>query len=145
MTLDITAEIEIGASPADIAGVMFDPEREPEWISAVTAVELLEQSLEPGARVRRTGTLMGRELSWTTEVETVHFPHLLVLKIIEGPFTGLIRYDVQRAGAGSRVRVRNVGQADALPVPAALVAGPLKAAMQADLGRLKGLVEQARR
>ena len=54
---------------------------------------------------------------------------------------GTTRFDVQRSGAGSRVRVRHVGEADELPVPVVLVAGPLKAAMAADLERLKTIVE----
>lgn len=145
MTMDVSAEIEIAASPADIAGVLFDPQREPEWIQIVSAVELLGGALEPGARVRRTGSLMGQQFTWTTEVESVHFPHLLILRVTDGPFTGLIRYDVQRAGGGSRVRIRNVGQADRLPLPATMLAGVLKHAMESDLGRLKGLVERAGR
>jgi uncharacterized membrane protein len=145
MTLDVSAEIEIAAAPADIAGVMFDPQREPEWIKLIKQVELLETALEPGARVRRTGSFMGQEFSWTTEVESVHFPHVLIMKVTEGPFSGLIRYDVQRSGSGSRVRIRNVGQSDKLPVPAAMLTSPMKSAMQADLERLKGIVEQASR
>jgi uncharacterized membrane protein len=145
MTLDVSAEIEIAAAPADIAGVMFDPQREPEWIKLIKQVELLETALEPGARVRRTGSFMGQEFSWTTEVESVHFPHVLIMKVSEGPFSGLIRYDVQRSGSGSRVRIRNVGQSDKLPVPAAMLTSPMKSAMQADLERLKGIVEQASR
>jgi len=140
-TIDVSAEIDIDAAPADIAGVMFDPQREPEWISVVTGVELIDPELAPGARVRRTGSVLGRSLGWTTEVERVHFPHLLMLKVVDGPFRGTTRFDVQRSGAGSRVRVRHVGEADELPVPAVLVAGPLKAAMAADLARLKTIVE----
>ena len=142
-TIDVSAEIDIDAAPADIAGVMFDPQREPEWIGVVSGVELVDPELAPGARVRRTGSLLGRSLGWTTEVERVHFPHLLTLTVIDGPFRGSIRYDVQRSGTGSRVRVRNVGDAEGLPVPAALIAGSLKAAMAADLARLKSLVETA--
>ncbi len=140
-TIDVSAEIDIEAAPADIAGVMFDPQREPEWIGVVTGVELVDPELAPGARVRRTGAVLGRPLAWTTEVERVHFPHLLTLKVVDGPFRGSIRYDVQRSGTGSRVRVRNVGEADSLPVPAALITGSLKAAMAADLARLKSIVE----
>jgi hypothetical protein len=141
-TIDISADIEIHASPADIAGVMFDPEREPEWVKAVSGVELLDPALERGARVKRTGSFMGQPLEWTTEVEAVHFPHVLTLRVVDGPFTGTLRYDIQRSATGSRVRIR--GQGDITrPVlaPAALVAAPLRAAMAADLDRLKQLVE----
>jgi len=141
--IDVAVEIDIQAAPADIAGVMFDPEREPQWIKTVTAVELVDPALEPGARVKRTGTVLGRSFSWTTEVEAVHFPHLLTLRVIDGPLTGTVRYDIQRAGSGSRVRVRNVGESDLLgPVPSSFIAGPLRSAMTSDLQRLKAIVEQ---
>src|SRR5262245_7479324 len=81
-TVDVAVEIDIAAAPADVAGVMFDPQRDPEWIKAVTAVELIDPALEPGARVRRKGQFLGKEFGWTTEVETVHFPHLLTLRIV---------------------------------------------------------------
>ena len=141
MPLDLSAEIDIDAAPADVAGVMFDPQREPEWVTIVTGVELIDPALAPGARVRRTGNVLGRSIDWTTEVERVHFPHLLTLRVVDGPFRGTLRYDIQRSGSGSRVRLRNVGEAEGLPIPAAFAAGPLQAAMAADLQRLKALVE----
>jgi uncharacterized membrane protein len=141
-TIDVSVEIEIAAAPADIAGVMFDPQREPEWMQAVKAVELIDPDLRPGARVRRKGRFLGRDLEWTSEVETVHFPHVLALRIAEGPFTGTVRYDIQRSGGGSRVRIRNVGEVPAVSfLPAAIVTGPMKSALGADLERLKALVE----
>jgi hypothetical protein len=141
-TVDISVDIEIAADPADVAAVMFDPQRESAWMKAVTSVELIDAALAPGAKVRHHGRFMGKDLSWITEVETVHFPHLLTLRIADGPFVGTVRYDVQRSGGGSRARVRNVGEPAALSfLPAAMIAGPMRAAMTADLERLKALVE----
>jgi hypothetical protein len=142
-SIDVSAEIDILAAPADIAGVMFDPAREPEWIATVTAVDIVDPALEPGARVKRTGRIFGQDLAWTTAVDAVHFPHVLALRVIEGPFTGTLRYDIQRSGAGSRVRVRSTGESSLLSgLPSMLVAGPLKSALASDLQRLKTLVEQ---
>jgi len=141
-SIDVAVEIDVLAAPADVAGVMFDPAREPEWIKMVRAVELIDPALQPGARVRRTGEVFGRDLAWTTQVEAVHFPHVLAMRILDGPFTGTMRYDVQRSGDGSRVRVRASGESSLLAgIPAAFVTGPLKAALTADLERLKSLVE----
>jgi len=68
---------------------------------------------------------------------------VLALRIAEGPFTGTVRYDIQRSGGGSRVRIRNVGEVPAVSfLPAAMVTGPMKSALGADLERLKALVEQ---
>jgi uncharacterized membrane protein len=140
--VDVTVEIDIGAAPADVAAVMFDPEREPQWMQAITGVELIDKALAPGARVRRRASFMGKDISWTTEVERVHFPHLLVLRVAEGPFTGTIRYEIQRGPDGSHVTIQNVGQAAGLSfLPAAMIAAPMRTALNADLARLKTLVE----
>ena len=140
--IDISAEIEIDAAPADVAAVMFDPQQEPQWVHVVKGVELIDPALAPGARVKRLGNFLGREFSWQTEVEALHFPHVLTMRIAEGPFVGTIRYDIQRSETGSRVRIRGAGEAASLPVPAAMVSAPMRAALNQDLQRLKKLVEE---
>jgi uncharacterized protein YndB with AHSA1/START domain len=144
-SVDVTAETEIAASPADIAAVMFDPEREPEWMSAIKHVEIIDAALQPGARVKRTASFMGKEIGWTTEVEAVHFPHVLRLRIDDGPFTGTVSYSIQRSAGGSTVRVHNQGQTTKLGfLPSAVIEAPMRSAMNADLARLKGIVEGAK-
>lgn len=141
--IDVSADIDILADPTDVAAVMFDPSREPEWVKAVSAVEVLDPALVPGARVRHSGSVFGRDFSWTTRVESAHFPHLLTLRIEDGPFTGTIRYDVQRSGAGTRARIRSVGQLNGLDfLPVSMIAGPIRSALASGLERLKGLVEK---
>jgi hypothetical protein len=55
---------------------------------------------------------------------------------------GTVRYDIQRSGAGTRVRIRNTGRPAGLGfLPTALISGPMRSAMAADLERLKALVE----
>jgi uncharacterized membrane protein len=142
-SIDVSAEIDIAAAPADIASVMFDPQREPEWMKAVAEVEIIDPALAPGAKVRHRGSFVGREVSWMTEVAEVHFPHVLTLRLSEGPFAGTVRYDIQRVGGGSRARVRLAGDAEQLSfVPSAMIEGPVRSALAADLERLKALVEQ---
>jgi len=140
--MDLRAQIEIAAPPSTIAGVMFDPQRYTEWMKTVDRVEVLDPALAPGARVKFHGAFMGKSIAWTTAVETVHFPHVLVLKISDGPFVGTSRIGIQREGGGSRVQMQNTGELNGMPfVPEAMVSGPLQAALQADLVRLKALVE----
>ena len=141
--IDLAAETDIQASPADIAAVMFDPAREPEWVAAITGVEVIDPALAPGARVRHKGSVMGRAFVVTTEVEALHFPHVLALRVSEGQFQGLVRFDIQRHGAGSRVRIRAAGDAPELAgVKTMLVDGPVRSGMATALTKLKGLVEQ---
>jgi hypothetical protein len=141
--IDVTAEIQIAAEPTDVAAVMFDPQREPEWIAAVTRVEVVDPGIKPGARVRRTGNFLGKEIAWTTAVESFHFPHVLVLRLADGPLTGEVAYQIQRAGSGSAVRIRARGEVSTPGfLPAAMIEGPMRAALDDDLGRLKTIVEQ---
>lgn len=140
--IDVKAEIDIAASPAHVAAVMFDPNRSPEWMDAVKSVEIHDAALQPGARVTHHGAFMGKDFTWTTEVQTVHFPHLLVLTLVDGPLLGTARLGVQRSGDGSRVQIHNTGELNGLGfVPEFIVSGPMKAALVADLERLKALIE----
>jgi len=141
--VDVSADIEIAAAPADVAAVMFDPAREAEWMQAVKHVEVIDPALAPGARVRHTGSFLGKEISWTTAVETVQFPHVLTLTIADGPFTGTVSYSIARTAAGSRAKIRNVGQTTKLGfLPAAMVEAPMRSALAQDLERLKRLIEK---
>jgi len=124
---------------------MFDPHRDPEWVAAVRTVEVMDPGIRRGARVRRAGTILGKDVAWTTEVAGFHFPHLLELRVVEGPFAGSLIYQVGRSTAGSVARIQQVGQLDVGGLPTSMVAGPLQAALEADLRRLKAVVEQAAR
>ena len=141
-SVNVAVETEINAEPTDVASVMFDAQREPEWIEAVKHVELIDAALQPGARVKRVGRFMGYEFTWTTEVESIHFTHLLVLRIKDAPISGTVTCEIQRSGAGSVVRLHNQGSTTKWSfVPSSMVEGPMRKAMTEDLARLKQLVE----
>ncbi len=143
MAIDISAETFVAASPADVAAVMFDPAREPEWLAVVTGVEILDPALVAGARVVHHASVMGREVSWTTEVESVHFPHALSLRIASGPVNGTVQYQIQRSGDGSTVRIRGVGEAPGIGMlPVSMLTGPIKAELARHLARLREVVER---
>jgi uncharacterized membrane protein len=143
-SVNVTVETEIAAAPADVAAVMFDPQREPEWMTAVKKVEVVDAALQPGARVRHSASFMGKDIGWTTEVEAVHFPHVLKLRIADGPFTGTVSYQIQRGGVGSVVRIQNQGETTKLGfLPSAVIEAPMRSGMKADLDRLKAIVESA--
>jgi hypothetical protein len=142
MSVDVSVSTTIAAEPTDVAGVMFDPNRDREWLSLVSEVDVLDPAIKPGARVRRTGTLLGRTISWTTEVASFHFPHALSLRIVDAPFSGTLTYQVQRAGAGSSASVSMRLDTSALgPIPPMMIESPLRTALTADLAKLKSLIE----
>jgi len=65
--LDVAVSRVMRAPPERVRRVMFDAQQDPGWMAAVKSVERLSDDDRPGARVRRVGRFMGRELRWTTE------------------------------------------------------------------------------
>jgi hypothetical protein len=139
--IDVAASVAVAAQPADVAGVLFDPARETDWVPALVSVEIVDPALVPGARVRRRATVLGRETEWLTEVEAARFPHLLRLRIREGPMQGVVQYEVQRSGTGSHVAIRFAFESPA-DLPAAAIAGPLERELERALERLKAVIER---
>lgn len=127
MSIEVSKEIQISGAPADIAGVMFDPVREYEWMTAVKSSVPQTPGITVGAEVKRTSQVGGTDVAWSTAVEAFHFPHVLRLSI-GGGASGYIRYEVQRSGTGSVARVKATSEQDLFGF---------------DLEKLKRLVEGA--
>jgi hypothetical protein len=123
--MEIVKNIQIAASPADVAAVMFDPAREHEWLTAVTSTSPRTAGITVGAEVDRTSVVAGQAVSWATQVSGFHFPHVLRLRITGGQ-GGSVHYEVQRAGTGSVAVVRAASEVDLFGF---------------DLQRLKAVVE----
>jgi hypothetical protein len=124
--MDFSKDTLISAPPADISGVMFDPTRDHEWMTAVRSSVPQSAGINVGAEVKRVSIVNGAEIAWTTAVEQFHFPHVLRLTI-GGRATGYIRYEVQRSGTGSVARIRAASEQDLFGF---------------DLDKLKALVER---
>ena len=109
--MDVTATRTIEAAPAQVASVMFDPNRDPEWIGGAKSVEPLSGNPSAvGARVRRYGGFMGKKFSWETEVVEFQTDHLLDMRFVEGPMKGGgVTYRIEPDPKGSRVSIRNTG------------------------------------
>jgi hypothetical protein len=142
--IEIVAEVDIAAEPTDVAGVMFDPSREPEWMDAVESVEVLDAGIKPGGRVKRTASLMGSRFGWTTEVVSFHFPHVLELRLVDTLVEGRYTLHVDRAAGGSTARIRAVGDPGPfVALPAAMISATARQMLSGYLGKLKAIVESA--
>lgn len=140
--VDITVALQIAKPPEAVAGIMFDPRRDPSWIGGAKRVELVTADpLAIGAHVRRYGAFMGRKFSWVTEL-TAHEPaRRLEMKFIEGPMRGDVSYVIAPTQTGTEVRIQNNADA-AFAMPG--MAWMLRRSVHADLKRLKAIVESAR-
>lgn len=124
--MEFAKDILISGEPTDTAGVMFDPGREREWLTAVTESVPQTVGIRPGAEVKRISTVDGVTVAWSTVVEFFQFPHVLRLRIVGGR-SGYIQYEVQRYGGGTVASVRASSEQDLFGF---------------DLGKLKAAVEQ---
>jgi uncharacterized membrane protein len=137
--VDVSVSRFVPAPPERVRGIMFDPRQDPGWMAAVKSVEPQGGQDNPGARVRRTGTFLGRTLRWTTEVVATT-PNRLELRIIDGPMRGTVTYRVEPSGSGSQVSIRNTGEAAGW-APRWLLAWAMRRSLAADLRRLEHLLE----
>ena len=134
--MDVTATRTIAASPADVAAVMFDPARDPEWIGGAKSVDPPSGSATAiGARTTRHGGFMGKKFSWQTEVVEFEPNALLDMRFVAGPMTGGgVTYRIRPAGNSSHVSIRNTG-----PGPQ-MMGWFVKRSVAKDLDRLAKLV-----
>jgi carbon monoxide dehydrogenase subunit G len=109
--MDITASRTIAARPGQVVAVMFDPQRDPEWIGGAKSVDAPTGSpTKVGARTTRHGAFMGRKFSWTTEVAGHEPDRILHMSFVEGLMKGgTVTYRIEPNGAASRVSIRNTG------------------------------------
>jgi uncharacterized protein YndB with AHSA1/START domain len=145
MAIDVTAEVQIDATPDSVAFVQFDPEHDPEWIGGVGRVELLTPPpLTTGSEVRRLGSFMGRRIEWVMRVEAIEPARRVAMHALRSPFPMDVEYrlDPVDGGRATRASIRIQGEARGMYA----LAGPLTGTMvrrsvTADLKRLKRIVE----
>ena len=138
---DVSVERTIAAPAERVAAVMFDPAQDLTWMKALTGAQLLDAPLAPGSRVHRTAQFLGRSIGWTTVVREYTPSSRLVLDITNGPFVGVVTYEIEPAGAGARVRIRNVGTPGKFKwMPARLMRRAMRTSVAKDLANLEQLV-----
>ena len=137
--VDVTVTATTAAAPERVARIMFDPQRDAEWIGgAKSAKQLTSGHYGVGTRVRREGAFLGRRFSWTTEVTEFSPERLVRMKHIAGPFKGGVDYSIAPKDGGAEITIRNYGEASFwLPFMATM----MRASVAADLRRLKALAE----
>lgn len=136
--MEATATRTISAAPERVAAVMFDSQRDPEWIGGAKSVDPPDGNpTQVGSRVSRHGTFLGRTFSWTTEV-VEHVPNrLLRMSFVAGPMKGGdVTYRINPDVAGSKVSIRNTG-----PGPQ-IMAWFVRKSVAKDLDRLAAIVAQ---
>jgi hypothetical protein len=146
MAIDVTATLEIAAPVESVAAVQFDPRHDPEWIGGVDRVEVLtDLPISEGSRVRRIGGFMGRPIEWLMQVEALEPARHVGMHALQSPFPMEVDYHLERMGDGraTRASIRIRGDAKGMygALPGPIMGWMVRRSVQADLVRLKRIVE----
>ena len=143
MPVDVLTETLINRPVADVAAFAGDPSRAPEWYANIQSVEwLTPPPVAVGARMAFVAHFLGRRLAYTYEVRELVPGERLVMSTAEGPFPMETTYTWSAEGEKTRMTLRNRGEPTGfVGVVAPVMAMMMRRANQADLAKLKALLE----
>lgn len=144
MAVDVMTDIVIHRPREEVAAFAADPANATAWYKNIKGVEW--ETPPPavvGSRVRFVARFLGRTLEYTYEIRTLEPGRRLVMSTSEGPFPMETTYEWSEDGAdGTRTSLRNRGEpAGFAKVSAPIMARAMRRANEADLRRLKGVLE----
>ena len=132
--MKVEEQIEIDRPPEEVYAVVSDLERGPEWQPSLVRVDV-----EGGTEVRR---IAGHERESRFEVTRAEPPRLFEIVSHASPVRAWATFELEPAGAGTRVRFSLVLElSGALRFAGPVVRGRAEREARDNLERLKKLVE----
>ena len=144
MAVDVVTSVEIARPRTDVAEFATDPENATRWYSNIQDASWeTGPPVAVGARMRFVARFLGKTLEYTYEVREHEPGRRFVMSTAEGPFPMETTYEWEDAGAdATRMTLRNRGEPSGFAsVAAPLMARAMRRANEADLRRLKELLE----
>jgi hypothetical protein len=144
MAIDVSSEIEIRRSRAEVAAYAADPDNATAWYANIVSVEWkTPKPAAVGSRLAFVARFLGRRLAYTYEVKEHVAGERFVMATSEGPFPMETTYEWEdSADRGTRMRLRNRGNPSGFPrVLAPLMSTAVARANRKDLRRLKQVLE----
>ena len=145
MPVDVQTQIDIARPREEVAAFAADPGNATAWYRNIKAVEWeTPPPVAVGSRMRFRAQFLGRTLAYTYEVREIDPGRRFVMATAEGPFPMETTYAWEDAGPGAtRMRLRNRGEPSGFAaVTAPVLTRAMRRANEADLRRLKGLLER---
>ena len=144
MAVDVVTEVEIARPREEVAAFASDPSNATAWYKNIKAVEW--ETTPPavvGSRLRFRAHFLGRTLEYTYEVREIEPGARFVMATAQGPFPMETMYTWEDVGPGAtKMSLRNRGEPSGFAaVTAPVMARAMRRANQADLQRLKALLE----
>ena len=139
------AEIEISRPRQEVFDFAADPSNAAAWYENIKAVAW--ETPPPavvGSRLRFRAQFLGRTLEYTYEVREIEPGRRFVMATAQGPFPMETTYTWEDAPRGStKMTLRNRGQPSGFAaITAPVMARAIRRANEADLRRLKALLER---
>ena len=145
-TVEVESQIEIGRPREDVAAYASEPDNLPAWHENIADITWESpRPLAVGTRIVFVAEVLNRRLTYIYEVTDLVAGELLVMSTEEGPFPIETTYTWEELAEGTtRMTLRNRGEPTGLAkkMSAPLVARAIRRANEADLRRLKQILEQ---
>ena len=143
MPVDVLTETLIDRPVAVVAAFAGDPTHAPEWYTNIKSVEWeTPPPIAIGSRMAFVAHFLGRRLAYTYEVRELIPNERLVMSTAEGPFPMETTYTWSDEDGKTRMTLRNRGEPSGFAgVVAPIMAMMMRRANQADLAKLKALLE----
>jgi uncharacterized membrane protein len=144
VAVDVLTEIEINRPRDEVSAFAADPTNAAAWYRNIKAVEW--ETPPPavvGSRIRFNAQFLGRTLDYTYEVQAFEPGRRFVMATAQGPFPMKTTYTWEDApGGATKMTLRNRGEPSGFAaVASAVMARAMRKANEADLLRLKSLLE----
>lgn len=145
MAVDVLTTIEIERPRDEVFAFAADPSNATAWYENIKAVEWeTPPPVVVGSRVHFRAQFLGRTLVYTYEVREIDPGRRFVMATAQGPFPMETTYAwADAAGGATTMSLRNRGEPSGFArVAAPLMASAMRKANEADLRRLKALLER---
>ena len=145
MAVDVVTRISIRRPRDDVAAFAADPSNVSAWYRNIKSVEWeTPPPAAAGSRIRFVAQFLGRTLDYTYEIRSLEPGRRLVMSTSEGPFPMETTYEWEDEGPdATTMTLRNRGEpAGFAKISAPIMARAMRRANEADLRRLKTLLER---
>jgi uncharacterized membrane protein len=142
---DVVTEIQIFRPREEVSAYAADPSNATAWYKNIKTVQWeTSPPAAVGSRIRLQAQFLGRTLDYTYEIQELEPGRRFVMATAQGPFPMETTYTWEDIAEGTRMRLRNRGEPSGFAaVTAPVMAAAMRRANQADLRRLKTVLEDS--
>jgi len=141
ITLDLSTLVDRPVQ--DIFDFLSNPLNLPRWQKMIASIEQITPgSPAVGAKYRVSAAVLGRKIDGEMQITTFEPPHRVGFVNQSGPLRVNITVTLKPVGSGAKISLRAEGNpAGVFALAEGILAGKLKSEMEANLARLKAVLE----